>query len=496
LEKRRIIAAAGSLWLIVGVAMVCRAGYAYQQAREISPQALASTPFEQETGNIAMAVATGKGYSSPMRRETGATAWLTPVYPLMLAGIFCVFGVFTLHAFYAAAALNIIFSAATCVPIYFAGRRIAGVGAASVAAWLWALFPNAIVIPFQWIWDTSLTALLAGTILWATLALVESRRMRDWCAYGFLWGISLLTNPALATALPFLLGWAVYRERSEGRGRFARPAAALGIAILCCVPWTVRNYAEFHRFIPLRSNFSFELWLGNNEVFDDRSPNINARVTRYGEERRYVQLGETAFMQEKWNLASEFMRTHKRLEVRLTAWRFMSFWLGSFRPVQDFENADSAWIRAIFALNFLTAIGCAIGIVILRRARSPYAFPAGVFVVVVPLVYYVTHASLRYRHPIDPIVLMLTAIAVTGARRPVREAACASGTPGENLRPLAENRKEWGAAGLFDSQSGHRRDGGRTVRGNDGGEERADGERAGSDGERKRVPRRNAVELR
>jgi 4-amino-4-deoxy-L-arabinose transferase-like glycosyltransferase len=370
-----------------------------------------------------MALATGKGYSSPMRSDTGATAWLAPVYPLMLAGIFGVFGVFTLHAFYAAAALNIIFSAATCVPIYFAGRRIARVGTASVAAWLWAVFPNAIVIPFQWIWDTSLTALLAAAILWATLALAESRRMRDWCAYGFLWGFTLLTNPALGLALPFLLGWVVYRERRDVRGsgasgRFARPATALGVAILCCVPWTVRNYAQFHRFIPLRSNFPFELWIGNNEVFDDRSPNVNARVTRYGEARRYGQLGEAAFMKEKWRLASEFMRTHKGLEVRLTRWRFMSFWVGSFRPAEDFENADSAWIRAIFALNFLTAIGGVIGIVVLWRARGPYVIPAAVFVVVVPLVYYVTHASLRYRHPIDPILLMLTAIALAGVKPP------------------------------------------------------------------------------
>lgn len=420
LDRRKIIAAAGSLWLIVAVAIVCRVGYACVQVREISPRVLASVPFEQETGNIAMALATGKGYSSPMRSDTGATAWLAPIYPVMLVGIFCVFGVFTLHAFYAAAALNIIFSAATCVPIYFASRRIAGIGAASVAAWLWAVFPNAVVIPFQWIWDTSLTALLAAGILWATLALTESRGMREWCAYGFLWGFTLLTNPALAGALPFLLGWAVYRERREvgGSGWFARAAATLGVAILCCVPWTVRNYAEFHRFIPLRSNFPFELWIGNNEVFDDRSPNVNARVTRYEEARRYGQLGETAFMQEKWRLASEFMRTHKRLEVRLTGWRFMSFWVGSFRPVEDFEKADSAWIRAILALSFLTAIGGAIGILVLWRARIAYVFPAAVFVVIVPLVYYATHASLRYRHPIDPIVLMLTAIGVTGVRRP------------------------------------------------------------------------------
>jgi 4-amino-4-deoxy-L-arabinose transferase-like glycosyltransferase len=430
LKNRKIIAAATSLWLILAVALACRVGYAYHESRVISAEALASVPFEQETGNIAMALATGKGFSSPTRRDTGPTAWLTPVYPALVAGIFRVFGVFTLRSFYSAAALNILFSTATCLPIYFAGKRIAGSAAASLAAWLWALFPNAIVIPFQWIWDTSLTALLAATILWTTLALVESRRMRDWCAYGLLWGFALLTNPALGGVLPFVLGWVVYRGSSEVRGRFARPAMALGITILCCVPWTLRNCVEFHRFVPLRSNFPFELWLGNNEVFDDRSPNINARITRYGEARRYGQLGETAFMQEKWNLATEFIRKHKRLELRLTEWRFTEFWLGSFHPVQDFEKADSMWIRIIFALNFLTAIGGGIGIAILWRAQSSITFPAAVFVAVVPLVYYVTHASLRYRHPIDPIVLILTAIAVIGAQRnKIANALPAEGEP-------------------------------------------------------------------
>ncbi len=419
LETRRIIAATASLWLIVAVALACRVAYAYHESRAIPAEALASVPFQQETGNIAMALATGKGFSSPTRSGTGPTAWLTPVYPVLIAGIFRVFGVFTLQAFYAAAALNILFSAATCVPIYFAGKRIAGIGAASLAAWLWALFPNAVVIPFQWIWDTSLAALLAATILWATFALAESRRIRDWCTYGLLWGFALLTNPALGSALPFLLVWTWYRARREGSGsgHIGRPAVALAVAILCCLPWTLRNYAEFHRFIPLRSNFPFELWLGNNEVFDDRSPNINARITRYGEARRYAQLGETAFMQEKWNLAIDFMRTHRRLELRLSRWRFLSFWVGSFHPMQDFETVDSLWLRTIFALNFLTAIGSAIGIVVLWRAQSPYVLPTAVFVVVVPLVYYVTHASLRYRHPIDPIVLTLTAIAVVGAKR-------------------------------------------------------------------------------
>jgi 4-amino-4-deoxy-L-arabinose transferase-like glycosyltransferase len=418
LRKNKIIAATTSLWLIVAVALACRFGYAYEQVRETPADVVASASFAQEAGNIGMALATGKGFSSPTRGNTGATAWLAHVYPLIVAGIFRRFGIFTLHAFYAAAALNLLFSAATCVPIYFAARRIAGTAAASLAAWMWALFPNAIVIPYQWIWDTALTGLLAAAILWATLAVAESRRTRDWCAYGFLWGFSLLTNPSLGAALPFLLGWLAYRgwRGPETHRRFAKPALALGVVFLCCVPWTIRNYVQFHRIIPLRSNLAFELWLGNNRVFDDRSRDVNARVTPYEESRLYAELGETAFMQEKWNLATEFIRTHKRLELRLTRWRFLSFWLGSFRPLQDFSGAE-LWLQAILVLSFLTAIGGAAGIVVLVVRRSPYAFPAAVFIVVFPLVYYVTHASLRYRHPIDPIVLILTAVTATGAGR-------------------------------------------------------------------------------
>jgi hypothetical protein len=34
--------------------------------------------------------------------------------------------------------------------------------------------------------------------------------------------------------------------------------------------------------------------------------------------------------------------------------------------------------------------------------------------VVFPLLYYVTHTSLRYRHPIDSVVLLLVAIGLSG----------------------------------------------------------------------------------
>ena len=44
------------------------------------------------------------------RIETGPTAWMTPIYPEIIARIFKVFGKYTYNAFLAAAILNILFS--------------------------------------------------------------------------------------------------------------------------------------------------------------------------------------------------------------------------------------------------------------------------------------------------------------------------------------------------------------------------------------------------
>jgi hypothetical protein len=182
--KVRASKAATSLLLILVVGFSARLIFAWNQARKIPAPALAVAPFEQETGSIAYSLVTGKGFSNPFKRDTGPTAWLTPISPLLVALAFKLFGTFTIASFFFLVFLNILFSTAVCVPIFYVGKRVAGIPVGSGAAWLWALFPNGIIIPFEWIWDTSLSALLGATLLWATLELADSTRMRDWCGYG------------------------------------------------------------------------------------------------------------------------------------------------------------------------------------------------------------------------------------------------------------------------------------------------------------------------
>jgi hypothetical protein len=413
--KKMIRTVATSLAFILLVGMAARITFAWDQARKMPPGVLAIVPFQQETGNIAYSLAQGKGFGSVFRMDTGPTAWLAPTYPLLVAGIFKIFGSFTARAFFAAVSMNIVFSSAACVPVFFAGKRIGGLGVASLAAWLWALFPSGIMMPFEWIWDTSLSALFAATILWATLKLAESDRVLDWCGYGMLWGFTLMTNPALGVLLPFLLGWLACHGFGENRLRLKRGAMVAAVAILCCVPWTIRNYTAFHRFIPLRSNLPFELWLGNNDIFDEHARNGRKLITRTEETRRYGQLGETAYMQEKWQLATSFMASHPGLGLRLTGRKFAAFWTGVESPFKTFRETDSNLVRGILLCSFLTGLGAFFGIVALWWKRNAMTFPLAAFPTIFPCLYYVTHADLRYRHPIDPVLCLLSAIAGTSA---------------------------------------------------------------------------------
>jgi len=415
--------AATSLPLIVLVALLLRVGFAWDYVGQNSRHALAVLPFLQESGNIAASLASGHGFSSPFRIETGPTAWMPPAYPWLLAGIFRVFGVRSYASFLAAVGLNILCSAFTCIPIYFAGKRMSGIAVATVAAWLWAFFPNTILNTFESMWEASLAALLAAIILWATLAIEKSERWRDWVGYGLLWGVALLTNVTLISLLPLLLGWLAYRRRkaffsahgSEGfvKATFSKPVFAFGIAVLCCVPWTIRNYLVLHRIVPMRSTLGLQMWIGNNENPQEAWKEELHPIFNSGERARYVRMGEIEYMREKQAEAIEFILAHPGRDVRQFASRFIATWSGGTpTPLEDFVRTPGLWFRGVLLFNFFVAIGTAAGIVILWKQQSAYLFPIAVFPVIFPWAYYLTLVVPRYRLPVDPAVMLLTAVAL------------------------------------------------------------------------------------
>jgi len=370
-------------------------------------------PFGYETGRIARSIAMGKGFSSPLNgTESGPTIWLTPVYPYFLAGIFKLFGIYSYASLLIATTFNLFFAALTVYPVYYVATQISGRAVAAGAAWLWTLCPLAFVVPLYWIWDSSLTALFSAVVLWATLAIRDSNRTRDWILYGLLWGFSLMVNAALFSILPFLMGWVIWQRQKISLPWLRAAAFASLMIALSCVPWTARNYVVFHKIVPFRSNFGLELWLGNNKDVPDTWTG-DLHPNDYAPERaKYVRMGEIAYMEDKQKEAVHFMVTHPSDEVRFIWRRFADTWTLSWDPLEGIWTHISATGRMIMIGNLIEVVFGFLGLLVLSRQRNPYVFPLAVYPLIFPVVYYITHPSWRYRHPIDPIMMVLAAYGI------------------------------------------------------------------------------------
>ena len=373
----------------------------------------ANLPYGFELGRVARAIASGEGFSSPLRDiDSGPTAWFTPIYPYFVAGIFKIWGIYTNTSRFVIAATNCLFAALTIFPIYGIARRAFGEAAAIGASWIWVILPGAIHFPILWIWDTALTALFFALIFWGTLALRGVRDLPPWAGYGALWVTGGLINPSILSLFPFFLGWLLWNERKES-GLWVRHAAAvLLLFTIGLVPWTVRNYRAFGKIIVLRSNFGLELWLGNNpNVFDMLSqmshPNDNAE-----EAAKFTQMGEIAYMAEKQHEAFAFMRTHPAATIINIFHRFVDIWLSQTDSLVDIWAGTSLYGKMLLTFNCMLSLMGLLGVLYAHRSRNPDAAPFGMVLLIFPVIFYLTHSSPRYRFPMDPIIVVLAASSV------------------------------------------------------------------------------------
>ncbi|HZW79138.1 MAG TPA: glycosyltransferase family 39 protein [Candidatus Deferrimicrobiaceae bacterium] len=380
--------------------------------------------FGGEAGRIARSIVQGEGFSNPLFGKTGPTAWLAPVFPYLLAGIFKLLGVYTKASAIAALALDCFFSALTCIPIYFIAKRHFGETTGQWAGWSWAFFPYAIFFSADFIWATTLTTLLMTLVFLSALHIERSSSVLHWVGFGALSGFGGLTDPVVMSVAPFLGAWACYRLYSSGRRWLAPGIGAVLAVTLVVAPWFIRNYEIFHKFIPFRSCLGLEVYFGNNQDSWHWGPPGYHPSDNENEWREYQQLGEIAYTQKKFHEGLSFINSHRLLYAQQTLRRIVYLWTGfwslSRRYLQE-EPADPFNIIFCTGLTILTLIG-------LRQAwlLNPHiAMPYLLVFLFFPIIYYLTHPEDYYRRPIDPQYVVLAAYAVASwvAERKVRLAA-------------------------------------------------------------------------
>jgi len=285
-----------------------------------------------------------------------------------------------------------------------------------------------VLLPLEWVWDQSLSALLLALIVQATFALRVSESSLSWTGYGLLWAFATLTNPTLCLLLPFFLGWLIVRRSRNGGHSLALAAHAVFVFALALLPWTIRNYYAIDGLVFVKSKFGMELWLGNNpEVKKIYTSELNP-MNNLPQRISLILSGEPNYNRAKQRQAIAYIENHPRTFLRNASDRVADIWSANY------DSTVEPWIynlhlgRAdVWFCTAFTVVALA-GLILALRAEWQDSLLLAMCLLLFPIPYYLTRSSLRFRHPIDPFLTIFSAYAITSlwavfTRRPKRTPA-------------------------------------------------------------------------
>jgi hypothetical protein len=290
--------------------------------------------------------------------------------------------------------------------IMHVARRNFGAPTANLAGAFWAISPPLIWMPAV-LWETGLSTLLLIGMIALAIHAVSNPGKGLWVVMGGYCGLAMLVNPSLTPALFAILAWTIHQTRFVSR---YGPWICWLTLLAVFAPWPLRNARVLHAFIPLRSNFGYELWQGNHPgatgVFNARLEPLQNKL----EYADYAAEGEVAYMDNKSALAKAYIRAQPGTFIRLSTERVVRFWTGA-------GSADNS--GAVEAHTVVTSLLGLVGLAALfkqRRAKDRatvmlFLLPIAVF----PLPYYITHPDFRFRLLLDPLLTILGAYAITQA---------------------------------------------------------------------------------
>lgn len=335
------------------------------------------------------------------------TAFRTPGYPLFLASLFSAFG----PGVWLARAGNVVLDALTVALLaplgmaLFVRKRIAW-----LAALLGAFYPFLIFMSGEIYAETPAVFLETLALLLYAFELHHPTRWRPALA-GLIAAAALMVRPDLVFAFPFLLLW--FWLSQPRRHALTLTFWLAAMTLLLFVPWTVRNYAVFHEFVPLTTQAGVKIWQGNHALANGDGLVPTAETWQHGPVpdlmfRGWSELGETASSRRFMDAALAWMTTHP-LETALLVpkkiarlWSPLAFTTRSERALPPLQT-DAVW------LAWLVFVGIAVWGAWIYRRDWRALFGLYAFVLGANLGAALTFGGTRYALPMAPALLLLGA---------------------------------------------------------------------------------------
>ena len=353
-------------------------------------------------GFLADSLLHGAGLSSPFGIPTGPTAIVAPGYPLLVATLFYLFGSFSWPAALSLMLLHALCNTITVYLVYRLARSLADERTAAVIAMFWACS-----LPLLWMptifWETSFSCLITVAAVTLMLNTQQERSIPFWMLCGAVCGTSGLFNPALLPSMLLLVTYTVVKTtRPAGRGR--RLAAATAGLALTFSPWPVRNAFALHALVLTRTTVGLELWMGNHPGSSGFLETSLFPTYNSAELADFRERGEIGYTAHKGQLAKAYIEANPQAFILLSGRRMVRFWTGNG------TRSGSALFQVHALIS--SCLGFCGLFLLWQRGNKRAAISAGIFLLLFPLPYYVTHAEFRYRLVLDPLLTALGAPAL------------------------------------------------------------------------------------
>ena len=305
-------------------------------------------------------------------------------------------------------------------------RRAAGDRAAAAAAAVAAVYP-----PLVWIPSYALSETLYSTVaLAAAWILARGLGAQRCAAAAVLTGLAILIRPAMLVFVPLATAWLMWAphkdapddgvgtgtpERAHGRSRYAR-AALFAIVTVCCVlPWTLRNYRIYGRWIAVASEGGVTFWTGNHPLAvgdGDLAANPQLKSAEIAFRRAHEPSTPEALEPLYYRDALAWIRAHPGAWAALEA-RKLFF---TVVPIGPSYALHSARYRIASAGSYLLVLPFAAAGAWRLRHRSAAAAPLWLMAAATVIAGLVFFPQERFRIPVIDPALIVSAAMLAGLR--------------------------------------------------------------------------------
>jgi len=402
------------LLLLVAIGFILRVSFILVSRDYVNPVAY-------ESGLIAENIVAGKGFAfqSWLAKEVEPTAWIPPFYPFFLAFFFKYFGPYKYLAVQLVQGLVL---ACLVYPAYGLGNLFHNRKTGLLAAIFVTIYPPFIYYTRVIIYDGFFTFGVT-TSLYALVLLSRSPSYPKAAFAGVLLGLSNLISPVLQPFSLLAVFW-VYQVLKGTRKRWTYPLIVFAVCLTTVMPWVVRNYIVFHRFVPIRTSFGYNLWLGNRPGFpgaiDPTRSYKGIKFRRITEEERQLlqEMDDATRDHYLSRVAVRYILNDPLAFLKRTLYRVYAYWWISEKfprgePLKEGAIQEASSLVGLRKLNLalLYLFGVLGFILSIKKWKMHILF--FLLFLTFTAVYGITQSSLsRNRLPAEPPLLIYAAFAI------------------------------------------------------------------------------------